>query len=79
MARTVGTPPPAAAEETRRNAVPPAFHAAAGEVLDWVILLGALALLGWTVVIGLTFMPAAGFLAHRVPLLVFEQGALAVG
>ena len=79
MARTVANPPPAAAEETRRTAVPPAFHAAAGEVLDWVILLGALGLLSWTAVIGLTFMPAAGFLTHRVPLLVFEQGALAVG
>ncbi|HEV2439210.1 MAG TPA: O-antigen ligase family protein [bacterium] len=64
---------------TRGEGGPPAFHAAAGEVLDWVILLGALALLGWTADSGLTFMPAAGFLAHRVPLLVFEQAALAVG
>jgi len=69
-------PQPAAA---RGEGGPPAFHAAAGEVLDWVILLGALALLGWTADSGLTFMPAAGFLAHRVPLLVFEQASLAVG
>ncbi|HET7264782.1 MAG TPA: O-antigen ligase family protein [bacterium] len=76
MARAVDATP---AEETRRDGAPPAFHAAAGEVLDWVILLGALALLGWAAGSGLTFMPAAGFLAHRVPLLVFEQAALAVG
>ena len=67
---------PAAARGPER---PPAFHAAAGEVLDWIILLGALGLLGWTAGIGLTFMPAAGFLTHRVPLLVFEQASLAVG
>ncbi|MHB8732703.1 MAG: O-antigen ligase family protein [bacterium] len=78
MAGPVDTsrPEPAA---TPGPAGPPAFHAAAGEVLDWVILLGALGLLGWTAETGLTFMPAAGFLTHRVPLLVFQQAALAVG
>jgi O-antigen ligase len=58
---------------------PPPFHAAIAEVLDWIILLGALALLGWSTYTGLTFMPAAGFLAHRIPLLIFEQVSLAVG
>ena len=58
---------------------PPPFHAAVGEVLDWIVLFGALALLAWTAAMGLTFLPAAGFLTHRVPLLVFEQAALAVG
>ena len=78
MARPVGRggSQPAA---TRGDGGPPAFHAAAGEVLDWIILLGALGLLGWTADTGLTFMPAAGFLTHRVPLLVFEQASLAVG
>jgi len=78
MAGPVDTsrPEPAA---TPGPAGPPAFHAAAGEVLDWIILLGALGLLGWTADTGLTFMPAAGFLTHRVPLLVFQQAALAVG
>ena len=79
MAGAVNGTAPAAAEERARDGAPPAFHAAAGEVLDWILLLGALALLGWTTVVGLTFMPAAGFLAHRVPLLIFEQAALAVG
>ncbi|HLY24013.1 MAG TPA: O-antigen ligase family protein [bacterium] len=71
-----GRPEPAAPPGPDR---PPAFHAAAGEVLDWIILLGALGLLGWTAYAGLTFMPAAGFLTHRLPLLVFQQAALAVG
>ncbi|HEV2357732.1 MAG TPA: O-antigen ligase family protein [bacterium] len=68
--------------DTPRHAddgAPPPFHAAVGEVLDWIVLLGALALLAWTVAMGLTFLPAAGFLTHRVPLLVFEQASLAVG
>ena len=66
-------------EAGRQDGGRPAFHAAAGEVLDWLILLGAVALLGWTAGSGLTLMPAAGFLTHRVPLLVFEQASLAIG
>jgi O-antigen ligase len=80
---TSGAPPgrsrAGADADRRREGTPPAFHAAVGEVLDWIILLGALGLLGWTADMGLTFMPAAGFLAHRLPLLLFEQIALAVG
>ena len=71
--------PGAAGTAAQADAVPPAFHAALGEVLDWIILFGALGLLGWAADTGLTFMPAAGFLAHRLPLLLFEQLALAVG
>jgi O-antigen ligase len=79
MARAVDAgaqPQPAAA---RRDDAPPAFGAAAGEVLDWLVVFGAIALLAWTIDVGLTFLPAAGFLTHRLPLLVFEQAALAVG
>lgn len=65
--------------DTPAQGGPPPFHTAVAEVLDWVVLLGALVLLGWAAYTELTFMPAAGFLTHRVPLLVFEQGALAVG
>src|SRR5579864_703369 len=57
---------------------PPPFHAAIAEVLDWIILFAALVLLGWSASTGLTFMPAAGFLAHRIPLLIFEQVCLAI-
>jgi len=57
----------------------PALRAALGGFLDWLILLGAVALLGWAVASGLTFLPSAGFLQHRVPLLAFEQAALAIG
>jgi O-antigen ligase len=53
--------------------------AAAGDGLDWLILLGTLALLAVAAVGGLTFMPTAGFTAHRGQLLVFEQAALALG
>ncbi len=58
---------------------PPPVHAALGEVLDWLILGAILALLAWTVHEGLTFMPSAGFLQSRGPLLAFEQGALVIG
>jgi len=58
---------------------PPRLHAALGEVLDWAILAATVALLGWAVFGGLTFMPSAGFLEHRVPLLAFERAALAIG
>jgi len=57
----------------------PALRAAPGELLDWVILLGTVALFGWAVAGGLTFLPSAGFLEHRAPLLAFERGALAIG
>jgi len=61
------------------TAAPPRLHAALGEVLDWAILLGAAGLLGWATGIGLTFMPSAGYLEHRVPLLAFERAALMLG
>jgi len=48
-------------------------------VLDWLILLGAIALLAASAARGLTFMPAAGFLANRGLLLTFEQYALMLG
>ncbi|GEM_PF-1182582 len=50
-----------------------------GEGLDWLVLLGGLAVLGLAAARGLTFMPAAGFVAHRDPLVRFEQAALALG
>ncbi len=58
---------------------PPLFHVALGEVLDWLILAGALLLLANAAAGGLTFMPAAGFLTNRALLLTFEQGALVLG
>jgi len=66
-----------AGEVTRDR--PPPFHDALGEVLDWLILLGALGLLAAAAIRGLTFMPSAGFLQNRAELLVFEQGALTLG
>ncbi len=55
------------------------FHDALGEILDWLILLGALGLLAAAAVRGLTFMPSAEFIQNRGKLLVFEQAALALG
>lgn len=75
--------PPPRAVRRRTLAVPAGralpLLAAAGEGLDWLILLGALALLAVAGAGGLTFMPTAGFTAHRGQLLVFEQAALALG
>jgi O-Antigen ligase len=72
--------PDAAAERAARRAAgaPPRFLAVIAEVLDWTVLFGALALLAWSTATGLTFMPAAGFLGHRLPLLMFEQASLAI-
>lgn len=67
------------AGEVDRGGRPPAFLAGLGEGLDWLILLGVLALLGHAAARTLTFMPAAGFLTNRGELLVFEQGALVLG
>ncbi len=62
-----------------RADAPPRLHAALGEVLDWAVLLGAIALLGWAAAGGLTFLPSAGYLEHRAPLLVFERSAVWLG
>jgi O-antigen ligase/Tfp pilus assembly protein PilF len=50
-----------------------------GDLLDWAVLGGTLALLGWTAQQGLTFIPSAGYRAHLVPLLRFEQAAVGLG
>lgn len=50
-----------------------------GDLLDWAVVGGALGLLGWTAEQGLTFIPSAGYRAHLVPLLRFEQAAMGLG
>lgn len=50
-----------------------------GEALDWLTLSAILALLAWAAAVGLAFMPVTGFVQNRGPLLLFEQGALAIG
>jgi O-antigen ligase len=50
-----------------------------GETLDWLVILGTLALFGAAAARGLTFMPAAGFIANRAGLLSFEQAAFGLG
>lgn len=52
--------------------------AAAGQTLDWLVLLGVLALIADTAFEGLVFMPEAGF-PSRVPLVAFERMAGLLG
>ena len=52
--------------------------AATGQVLDWLVLLGVLALIANTAFQGLVFLPEAGF-PTRVPLAAFERMATLIG
>ncbi|HKV44286.1 MAG TPA: O-antigen ligase family protein [bacterium] len=50
-----------------------------GRVLDWPILTAVLILCAKIALEGLTFMPAAGFVGHRRPLVDDERAALLIG
>ena len=55
------------------------IRAAAGQGLDWLVLLGVMALVAHTALQGLVFMPAAGFVQSRLPLVAFERAAMLIG
>ena len=50
-----------------------------GDLLDWLILLGVLALVGWAVATGLTLPPSSGFAEHGPALVLFEWAAVVLG
>lgn len=54
------------------------LRAAAGHVLDWLVLLGVLGLIANTAFQGLVFLPETGF-PSRVPLAAFERMTALVG
>ncbi len=49
------------------------------ELLDWLILLGVLALVGWAAANGLTLLPSGGFVEHESSLALFDRAAVTLG